>query len=583
MVTFYQQGYDRSILGITPSVTKRHASYPMSRSTDRAKPTTIPRTELLWLAGAIVVGVVLRLSFLNRIAIEHFDEGVYASNFWFGADQGYEYPARFLYAPPLLPAIIEWTMVLTSLLGCQPSGWIPVIPCLLAGVAAIPSLWWITRRWFGPVAGTVSAWLIATSDYHASYSRAALTDVPVCLLILWGIYFTWRALETGTVRDVLLAGFFTGLAWSTKYNGWLPLAVGLAGGTVSQFQKSASLAGLLTLARRWLAVACVSGLVWSPVLLGLQRHGGYRVVAANHHQYVGRIDDWGTTAVRQLQNIGTYDNLLSLAGMPPAQVPATQAWWSGVISPVLLLLVGLVGIATWIWQNWQRAERASSGWFVLAWICGLTVATPFYHPYPRLVLPWLTAVWVGVGVAAQLLAVRSAAATEAADPRRDLKATWCRATIATWLVATVAVRCWTGTYHSWQDRTELSRATASIATLLKSQTRDAGFSEDEAIVYVYGNPPIVFGLKSNGLSLVGPVQNLDFLRTPRVRPTFLIRTDSASSDPGFQEEWTAHESEFSRVETTPIRVSHLVRLDDQSTGQADISGGEESIEVYLVH
>lgn len=552
------------------------------RPTDRHRPNTISRTELLWLVGALVVGTVLRFAFLNRIAIEHFDEGVYASNFWFGADQGYEYPARYLYAPPLLPIAIEWTMVLVSLMGGQPTGWVPVLPCLLAGIAAIPSIWWIARCWFGPVAGSVSAWLIATSDFHASYSRAALTDVPVCLLILWGIYYTWKALQTGSVRDVLVAGLFTGLAWATKYNGWLSLAVGLAGGAAAQLQKSVSLPGLLTLARRWLAVACVSGLVWSPVLIGLQRHGGYRVVAANHQQYVGRIDVWGTTAVRQLQNVASYDNLLSLAGMPPVQVPYTPAWWLGVISPLLLLLVAFVGIAAWIWQNWPRTERASAGWFVLAWICGLTVATPFYHSYPRLVLPWLMAVWIGVGVAVQLLAARSASAIESNDPRRDLKATWCRATIATWLGVTVAVRCWTGTYHAWQDRTELSRAADSIAALLKSQTREAGFSEEEAIAYVYGNPPIVFGLKSNGLSLIGPVQNLDFLRTPRIRPTFLIRTARASPNSAFQEEWAAHKSEFSLVETTPIRISHLVRRDDQNSGQAGIRSDEESIEVYRV-
>lgn len=555
----------------------------MSRPIDRDKSPTITRTELLWLTGAILIGMALRFGFLNRIAIEHFDEGVYASNFWFGADQGYEYPARFLYAPPLLPAAIEWTMVLISLLGFQPNGWAPVIPCLLAGIVAIPSLWWIARCWFGPVAGTVSAWLIATSDFHTSYSRAALTDVPVCLLILWGTYFTWKGLQAGTVRDVLLAGLFTGLAWWTKYNGWFPLAVGLAGGTAAQLQMPQSRLGLRTLAERWFAIACVSCLVWSPVLIGLQRHGGYRVVAANHQQYVGRIDSWGTTAVRQLQNVAVYDNVLSLAGESPSRIAFTLTWWVGITSPLLLLLVAIAGIATWIWHNWQRPERASAGWFALAWICGLTVATPLYHPYPRLALPWLTAVWIGVGVAAQLLATGSTTTSEFTDTRTKLKATWCRAAIAIWLVAIVAVRCWTGTYHAWQDRAELSRATASIASLLQSQTRDRGFSEDEAIVYVYGNPPIVFGLKSNGLALVGPIQNLDFLRTPRVRPTFLILTDRASANAGFQEEWAAHKSEFTRIQTTPIRVSHLVRLDDQSAAHTGAPGAEEAIDVFLVH
>ena len=45
------------------------------------------------------------------MAVEHFDEGVYASNIWFGPEAGYQYPMRRLYAPPLLPSLIEWSLI----------------------------------------------------------------------------------------------------------------------------------------------------------------------------------------------------------------------------------------------------------------------------------------------------------------------------------------------------------------------------------------------------------------------------------------------------------------------------------------
>lgn len=552
----------------------------MARPTDCARRPTITRTELLWLVGAVLVGVVLRVCFLSRIAIEHFDEGVYASNFWFSADQGYEYPARYLYAPPLLPALIEWTMILASLLGLRPTGWVPVIPCLVAGAVAIPSVWWICRHWFGPVSGVVSAWFVATSDFHASYSRAALTDVPVCLLMLWGVYFSWKAIQAGAARDVLLAGLFTGLAWSTKYNGWFPLAVGLAGGTAAQLHRSARLPEFLALGRRWLLVVCVSGLVWSPVLIGLQRHGGYRAVAANHQQYVGRIDRWGANAVRQLRNIGTYDSLLTWAGESLSNDVSTVQWWLAIASPLVLFVVSLVAVASWLRRNRHLPEQASSGWLALAWLGGLTAATPMYHPYPRLALPWLIGIWMAVGLAIQLLTERTGSAKQPPAAVISSPANrWISATVA-WLLAFTVARGATGSLHCWQDRAELARAVESTGGFLKAQARDAGFPEEEVVAYVYGDPAIVFGLKANHLSLVGPVQNLDFLSTPRVRPTFLIRTDRMAPPASFQDEWTRLQSDFSLVLERPTHVSHLVRLDAPPT--RDARPNEETIEVYRV-
>ena len=272
---------------------------------------TISRTEWLWLLGAVLFGAILRLSFPGRMAVEHFDEGVYASNFWFEVEQGGEYPARHLYAPPLLPMAIEWTMIVASLCGIKPTGFIPMIPSLIAGLVTIPSLWWVGRRWFGPSAGIVAAWLVAASDFHASYSRAALTDVPVCLFMLWGVYFIWQALQSGTRRDILLAGLFTGLAWWTKYNGWLPLAIGLSGGAAWQLSLPRADRRLRQFFTRWLLVALTAFVIWSPVLWGLQKHGGYAAVAANHRQYVGNLDDferWCDTALSQMRTIGAYDN-----------------------------------------------------------------------------------------------------------------------------------------------------------------------------------------------------------------------------------------------------------------------------------
>src|SRR5688572_10801156 len=72
-------------------------------------------------AEAAVVGVVILLGFFLRalnpgaMSIEHFDEGVYASNLYCGQlDPPFAYPMRHLYAPPLFPAILEWAQILAG-------------------------------------------------------------------------------------------------------------------------------------------------------------------------------------------------------------------------------------------------------------------------------------------------------------------------------------------------------------------------------------------------------------------------------------------------------------------------------------
>ena len=47
----------------------------------------VSRTELVAILVIIVAGFAARFSLLNELAIEHFDEGVYASNLFF-PDEG---------------------------------------------------------------------------------------------------------------------------------------------------------------------------------------------------------------------------------------------------------------------------------------------------------------------------------------------------------------------------------------------------------------------------------------------------------------------------------------------------------------
>lgn len=571
----------------------------------------VSRTEWLWLLGAILFGAMLRLSFPGRMAVEHFDEGVYASNFWFEVEQGGEYPARHLYAPPLLPMAIEWTMIVASLCGIKPTGCIPMIPSLIAGLATIPSLWWVGRRWFGPSAGIVAAWLVAASDFHASYSRAALTDVPVCLFMLWAVYFLWLALQTGTRRDILLAGLFAGLAWWTKYNGWLPLAIGLSGGTAWQLSLPRAERNLRQFLTRWSLVALTAFAIWAPVLWGLQKHGGYAAVAANHRQYVEPLKWWPGNAARLLQFAGRYDNwlgtsveiiearriqsanrLTAAAALKNRKVfePITivtlpapvwgQTWFGGppptlwqkyegtvvvlswLATPLALFLVTL---ATGLWNILRdsRSPRGLAIWLLGAWVIGLSLATPCYHTYPRLAFPWLIAVWLGVGLAVESCRKRAITPAEAVNRTGyHWHAGRVVTMIAGWLMMCSLARALVGTSHAWQDRSRLQTDVTRIALSLREATRAEGHPDNEVIVYIYADPALVFSLKSNGLPLVSPVQSPEAAIRSHPRPTFLAVRRNRICDTDSQSLGRlAEEGKVAEYVETPSRVSHLYVFD----------------------
>ena len=130
------------------------------------------RAEWLTVCALILVAATLRFAYPNRLAVEHFDEGVYASNIWFADRPDGVYPAQHLYAPPLLPALIEWGFVFFG-----PSNSGAMWPNQVAGVVTVLLLWWLGRTWFGPVAGLTAAALCSISEVHLLLSRSALTDV----------------------------------------------------------------------------------------------------------------------------------------------------------------------------------------------------------------------------------------------------------------------------------------------------------------------------------------------------------------------------------------------------------------------
>jgi len=278
----------------------------------------ITRSELLLILVITLTGFGARFTALDELAVEHFDEGVYASNLWF-PDSGYAYPQRHLYAPPLQPELIESCMLIIG-----EARWVPFLPSLLLGSLTVPLAWLVVRRWSCGPAAVAAASLVALNDFHIAISRSALTDGPLVFFLLLSVWLISEALARIDLRIAVAAGLATGLAWATKYNGWLPIAIGVSG----------TLAGVVCLPARFrnsdsrdaspgvfhptwrdaliivVVFFAVSLAAFFPVWSGLQtppgndqlsapgQASGYSAVLQNHRRYVTGLSRWLPTVKR---------------------------------------------------------------------------------------------------------------------------------------------------------------------------------------------------------------------------------------------------------------------------------------------
>lgn len=258
----------------------------------RVRPSLI---ETVAIAGFLALGVFLRTWHLDREAVEHFDEGIYASVLWHDGILNAPYPARELYAPPLLSALIELTSLVPGLSGCA-----PFLPAIMLGSLTVLALWWLARSWFGRAAGIFIAAVVSMSDFHVIYSRMAMTDVPCLLWIVTSVYFGTLAVQRQSFRVAVIAGVTCGLAWWTKYTGWLPLAI-IFSGTLLWWswigRKSVSAVRTILLLATMLAVTCAT---FAPWWWQLQAVGGYSAVTANHTSYLQGFSGWNHHLAAQL-------------------------------------------------------------------------------------------------------------------------------------------------------------------------------------------------------------------------------------------------------------------------------------------
>lgn len=542
--------------------------------------TSIGRTERVVLAIILLAGVGLRLGDLSRSAVEHFDEAVYASNLLFGPESGYEWPGRQFFAPPLLPLVIEWFDIAGLMVFGSLPVWWPLLPSWLCGVVTIPSLWWIGRRWFSPAAGLTAAGIVAVSGIHSAYGASALTDVPLTLAVLWGAYWFWKALVTGSSRDAVIAGLITAIAWWTKYNGWLVLAIGISGGMAAQLVLPPGQRRFGFWVRTSLMATIVAVVAWSPVWLwDAAKVGGYDKIAANHQGYVHGLDQWPAAAVQQLSAIASYDQIwicfglaLALLGafvigrvrfIPAALAGGLIVWTligSGVLAAISIPL-GLAAIPA-LWRDSRNAAETSAGsvapaaltaWcLVFAAVLGLTLSTPFYRPYPRLMLPWLefaALLWGG-------LLARGVSRTAVIGVRSR----WVIA-IPILLAAAIGGALRIAQLSGWpgENRFAAVESAERIARVL----RDLNAGESP-VTFLTGDPALFHQLLRRQNFATAQVNDLKFLDQPPPAPVYLVMGYMAGRDESFQAGWKPVADRFELVDEFEVNPSRIVLFDFDS-------------------
>lgn len=564
--------------------------------------------ELVFLAVILLWGIALRSLWWERVAVEHFDEGVYASSFWFGVDYNFHYPGLQYFAPPLLPTSIEWSVIF---LGNH--DWVPMLPGMASGCLTILAMWWLVRCWSGGCGGLAGALLVASSDYHILFSRTALTEPLLGFLLVLSVGLIWRSLKnipTGNpeptdFRWALLAGFATGLCWLTKYNGWLPLAIGWFGmgfwlimtrGTRTQWAQSA---------KRLTVVSVTSGFLFGLYVYALQDEGGYQVVADNHRQYLVGFAGWWDSAQKQLWTL--YQIKSGFDYVPFLLLFSWLFWNPHQPRRVHLVVVWLFAFANFgssvvaifsgwcfaVFQCYQQLSRKSSDElsqfplgvsFALTWLTGMLVAIPFYHPYPRLTMPLVLAGYAALGLLFQSLwETNEETPDEHVTQEKPVSRRFrLSAIVVIWVVC--------GGYYfsldyettAWQARSELRRATVQLIESAERKTQALGHEPDEFIVYT-GEPAALHHVARRDL-LVIPIMDISFAERPSEIPPvpiYFLEGPYITNNESHIAIWQKLGGRFELVDQASYVPSDLVLLNDLAPWELKKDRSEHAKELKL--
>jgi 4-amino-4-deoxy-L-arabinose transferase-like glycosyltransferase len=366
----------------------------------------------------------------------------------------------------------------------------------VCGTLIVGVVFAVARRWFGRAAAAAAALLLALCDFHVAFSRAGLTDPMFLLFLLLALWALSESDARGSRVAAVLGGIAAGLAWNTKYHGWL--AIVIAGAALLPRLAGRDRAQAFPAAVRLALAAAIAAALYVPWFLYVESAaGGYALLA---EQQAGFLQPWGVLshprrhAATQLYFDGWAGRTAVVAGFVLLVRPAlltgdSVARASAVLWSVALLLLSTVagesGAATALAAVAVVSavrHRSDAARMPLAFVAVFTVLTPLYLAYPRLLMPWLAAVFILAG--AGLARIAAFARGEMPCPR--FVRVGLPGLVVVACAGVLALRGLRPAANPWTPSRGFETASADIARLVPAGSRAVVVCEPAVVFYLRG-------------------------------------------------------------------------------------------------
>jgi 4-amino-4-deoxy-L-arabinose transferase-like glycosyltransferase len=384
-----------------------------------------PRRSLDLVPGAAVTLLSLALNAWS-LSIAGYGNTYYSAatrsmtlswkNFFFGAFD----PGGFITVDK--PPVFLWVDALSArLFGF--STWSLILPSSIAGAASVALLWLIIRRWFGVLAATIGALVLAVSPVSVAVNRLNLPEPFMVLALIGASGAVLQSLKSPHARRwIVCAGILVGIAFNIKMlAAWIP---------------GPALAAAIVFAEPTLTRAAVRDLLFRLLLLAA-------VTVAVSVAWLCVVDVWphsdrpyiGSSPYNSAFNLAfAYNGFSRISGLdsgpgpaqPGAEAPGGVAGPGGVFGgfpgPLRLLdnanggqigwllpfALGSGLVAIWCWRYDPRRRAAAAlflGWGALYGAIFSSAAGTFHAFYTSAMAPGVAAT-VGIGAAAFVASIR---------------------------------------------------------------------------------------------------------------------------------------------------------------------------------
>ena len=323
------------------------------------------------------------------------------------------------------PPLGFWLQVLsTRIFGF--SAWSLLLPEALAGVGAVAVLYMLVRRVFGPGAGLIAALALTLTPISVVTSRNNTIDSLLILTLLSAAWALSIAVESGSLRWLLLSAFLVGLGFNIKMlEAYVILPafglVYLLGAPKSWRARvlhlALALVVLLVVSFAWISIVDLTPATQRPYVSSTQHDSelelalGYNGLSRAFGVGAGNLKSSSAQGGASTVNATT---LLVLFGLVATGRPGPLRLWGsqlgGQIGWLLLFAIfGLVAVIKWKKPSLPRRAYEQGLFLWIAWFLTLLLFFSFAlfdHAYYMVTFAPAICALVGIGGVAMYRAYR---------------------------------------------------------------------------------------------------------------------------------------------------------------------------------